>query len=60
MLTSGGSENSSCENDKSREGSVMDFCRIPWNSLSAQDKRDRLLVIELIHRLRSGEKFRQL
>jgi|PlaIllAssembly_1097288.scaffolds.fasta_scaffold38308_4 hypothetical protein len=38
----------------------MDFCRIPWNSLSAQDKRDRLLVIELIRRLRSGEKFRQL
>ena len=28
-----------------------------WKALSAQDKRDRLLVIEVLRRLRNGEKF---
>jgi hypothetical protein len=28
-----------------------------WKALSAQDKRDRLLVIEVLRRLRNGEDF---
>ena len=28
-----------------------------WKSLSAQGKRDRLLVIEVLRRLRNGENF---
>ena len=31
-----------------------------WKSLSAQDKRDRKLVIEVLRRLRNGEKFTQV
>jgi len=29
----------------------------PWQSLSPQDKRDRLLVVSLLDRVRSGEDF---
>ena len=31
-----------------------------WKALSAQDKRDRLLVIEVLRRLRNGENFTQV
>lgn len=31
-----------------------------WKSLSAQEKRDRLLIIEVLRRLRNGESFSQV
>jgi len=35
----------------------MDLCNTPWKYLSAQEKRERLLAIEVLRRLKKGEKF---
>jgi hypothetical protein len=35
----------------------QDLSNRSWKSLSAQNKRDRLLVIEVLRRLKKGEKF---
>ena len=32
----------------------------PWRSLSSQDKRDRILVVSLLNRVRNGEDFAYL
>jgi hypothetical protein len=40
-----------------RKMKTKDLSTRSWESLSAQDKRDRLLVIGVLRRLRNGEKF---
>jgi hypothetical protein len=37
-----------------------DLSACSWKALSAQDKRDRLLAIEVLRRLRNGEKFAEI
>jgi hypothetical protein len=36
---------------------TTDLSKRPWRSLSPQNKKDRLLVIEVLRRLKKGEKF---